>query len=373
MFDFPVQESSVGTSIYCLCFYLVIFVSNYRYLKYPFKIPVSKNRRKTTLFLIVFFLVAHCMQGDFFSLMHRVYDYSSVPGVWNFGEEIYHKIGLAVHKNYLLFRIIVWGGAFTLYCLTAKRMNVSVYYAAVLLLVTHSIIFAYARVTLAMAFYFWGLSFICNPIRKSKWFSYVIGICIIIISMEFHRSAIIMVCMTGMLFIPVRKWTIVLMLLLIPLFLNFFNDLLLNIAQSENTNEIIAQKIQHYSDRDFQQGISGILISFLEYVSFYVPFILSAICIFCKNNKGKIPVELFKMYKVTIGLVIVSLTFNVLGSSYVTFSYRILFMSMIPLTLTVVRLFQCNLMNYKHFSLCVYSGFSYVIVKYIYTIYCHIV
>lgn len=190
MFDFPIKEPTVGTSIYCLFFYLAILLANYKYgLKSPFTRSVSSSRIKWTLFFIGLFFITHCLKGDFFHMMEHVYDYSAISGAYNFGEEIYPQIGLFVGKNYLLFRTIVWGGAFALFCLTAKRMNVPVYYAAVLLLATHSVIFCYARATAAMAVYFFGLSFLCSPLKGKTWLSYIIGVFIIILSTEFHRSS----------------------------------------------------------------------------------------------------------------------------------------------------------------------------------------
>jgi hypothetical protein len=192
MLDFPFTEASVGTSLYCLLYYIVLLIYNYEDGLHPYTYEISLRKEKLTLFFIALFVITHCYKGDFFHLMHHVHDYSSIPGSYNFGEEIYHKIGLLVGRNYLLFRTIVWGGAFTLFCLTAKRMEVSVYYTAVLLIATHPIIFSYARVTAAMAIYFFGLSFLCSP-RGNNFISYILGALIICLSLNFHNSAIIMV------------------------------------------------------------------------------------------------------------------------------------------------------------------------------------
>lgn len=372
MFDFPVKESTIGTSLYCLIFYLAIIVSNYKYgLKYPFTHKVSESRQRWTIFLIGFFIVTHCLQGDFYSMMDYVHNYSSIAGAWNFGEEVYHKIGLGVGKNYFLFRTIVWGGSFFLFCMTAKRMNVSVYFASILLLATHVIIFSYARATSAMAIYFFGLSFLCRPL-KPKLFSYIIGALIIYFSMEFHRSALIMAIMSVMILVPIKRWSIVLLLFLLPAMSILFSDILAGIA-ADGTNEVLAQKMEYYSEQEMRHGISGLLIMFLEYMSFYVPFILTAICVFSKGGIKKVPIEHLRMYKVAFGLIVVSLMFLFLGSSYTVYTYRVLFMSMIPLTILIVKLYQCNLMSRKYFSWCVLSGICYISVKYIYTIYCHLV
>lgn len=369
MFDFPFKEASVLTSVYCLVYYLILVCSNYQDgLSDPFINQVSLRKEKWTLFFIGLFIVTHCYKGDFFHMMEHVHNYSSIPGAYNFGEEIYHKIGLFVGKNYLLFRVIVWGGAFTLFCLTAKRMNVSIYFSAVLLIATHAIIFCYARVTAAMAIYFYGLSFLCVPF-KNKWISYIIGVLVIYFSTYFHSSAIIMLIMTAMIFLPIRKWSILLLLVVFFLFSDVFKDMLMDIVMSENTDIVIANKIDTYSQRVVKHGLSGIINSTLEYASFYIPFIITTINIFNNDKFYSIPDSILRMYKVAAGLVLISLLFYFLGPSYVTFVYRVLFMSMIPITIIIVYLYQSDLMSNSHHKWCVFSGIIYSIVLYLYTIY----
>ena len=369
MLDFPMHQSSVWTSLYCLFFYLLILL---RYgIKSPYSVPLSTSRKNWALFVMAFFLITHCMKGDFFHMMHYVYDYSQ-DYESNFGEEIYSHIGLFVNKNYFLFRTIVWGGAFVLFCSTAKRLNISVYYAALLLLLTHSVVFAYARATAAMAVYFFGLSFLCKPLHR-RWLSYAIAIILIVVSMAFHKSAVIMVVMTIMIFVPIRKWSVILLLLLLPALSMLFNKLLMVITMMETTDSAMAGKIEMYSERELVPGISGYLINTLEYASFYVPAILTSLCLLLKNRISYVSVDLLRMYKVTIGLVLVSVIFFLMGSSYVTFGYRILYMSMIPMTLVVVQLYQCNMMSRQFYLYCVYTGLSFMCVKYFYTVYVHIV
>lgn len=369
MFDFPFKEASVLTSVYCLVYYLILVRSNYRDgLLEPFAYEISLKKEVLALFFIGFFIVTHCYNGDFFHFMHTVYDYSDIPGAYNYGEEIYHKIGFFVEKNYFLFRTIVWGGAFCLFCLTAKRMNVSVYYAAVLLIATHPITFSYARATAAMAVYFFGLSFLCSPLRN-KWISYILGTLIIYYSWKFHNSAIIMMIMTTMILLPIRRWSIILLVIVLFIFSDAFNELLMEIAMSDNIDEVLSNKINSYSQRGVKYGLAGIINKILEYASFYIPFIITTINIFSDDNYEYIPNGIYRMYKVACGLVLSSLLFWFLGPLYVTFVYRVLFMSMIPITIVIVYLYQADLMSNSHYRWCVFVGIIYSVFRYIYGIY----
>lgn len=369
MFDFPIQQSSVWTALYCFSFYVCLVLANYRFgLKYPFCRSVSNNKQKITVFFIGFFFITHCSSGDFFHMMEAVSYYSAIPGSFNYGEEIYHDIGLFVGKNYFLFRTIVWGGAFILFCFTAKRFEVPVYYAVIFLLSTHSIIFCYARATAAMAVYFWGLSFLCKPI-KWKYVGYIIGILLIISSLQFHRSALIMIFMTLMILIPLRKWSILLVLIILPSTSVLFSEVLMEIAMSDGIDETTGTLIQHYSEREMQYGIAALLLKIIEIASFYIPCLLCTICIFSKNKIASVPISVFRMHKVCIGLILASITFLFMGSSYITFVYRVLFMSMIPLTIVVVKLYQSKLMPYSYYLWCLRLGIFYVSTRYMYDVY----
>ena len=369
MFDFPFKEASVFTSAYCLVYYLIIVRSNYHDgLLEPFTYEISLRKEVLTLFFIGLFTITHCYKGDFFHFMHSVYNYSTIPGYYNYGEKIYQDIAFFVQKNYFLFRTVVWGGAFCLFCLTAKRMNVSVYYAAVLLIATHPIIFSYARATAAMAVYSFGLSFLCSPLRN-KWISYVLGVLIIYISLKFHNSAIIMLIMTVMIFLPVRKWSIILVIIAFLALSEVFKEILMDIAMSDDIDNTVANKVDFYSQRVINYGPSGIINTTLQYASFYIPFIIATINIFNEENFEILPSGIFRIYKVAAGFVLSSLLFCFLGSSYVTFVYRVLFMSMIPITIVIVYLYQFDMMSNSHYKWCVFSGIIYSVVLYTYTLY----
>lgn len=368
MFDFPMKETNIWTSLYCLMFFLLIFKINFNVgLKKPFIRPISYTQQKWTFFLICFFFVTHCLHGDFFHFMQNVHEYIFIPGYYNYGEEIYQVIAKLVNKNYFLFRTIVWGGAFGLYCWTAKRFQIPVYYAAIFLFATHSITFAYARATAAMAVYFFGLSYFCEPLRKSKKLGYLIGSLVVYLSWEFHNSAIIMIVMTGMIFLPLRKWNIIILILIIPLFSILLRDFLFLFAQ-ETTNETLANRINVYYEREIVSGIASNIISLFENLSFYIPFLLSTKCIL-KRSKLKTTSSILYLYKVTFGLFLISTTFYFLGESFITFFYRILFMSMIPLSLIVVKLYKEGLMTLKQFHYCVIPGFIFLILRYLYDFY----
>lgn len=369
MFDFPMKEASIWTSLYCFIFFLIILWGNFRDgLKEPFVRRINVAKQKRAYILICFFFITHCLRGDFFHFMENVHDYIFISGYYNYGEEIYQTIAKFVDKNYFLFRTIVWGGAFGLFCWTAKRLEVPIYYAVIFLFATHSIIFAYARATAAMAVYFFGLSFLIKPLNNKRWLGYILGVFLIYSSWNFHNSAIIMVIMTGMIIVPLRKWNMIVVVLMIPLFGVLLKEYLFLFAEG-TTNEILAAKITSYSEREIENGISGMIIKLFEYSSFYVPFVISSLCIFQKKKQSIIPSHIYNLYKVTFGLILVCTTFYFLGESFITFFYRILFMTMIPLSFIVVNLFQQNMMSRRQYIFCLLPGLMFLFLRYLYDVY----
>lgn len=369
MFDFPMTEFNIWAAFYCIVFYFVILVPNYKCaIKSPFESSLSIKKQRYTIVLIGVFIVSHCMKGDFFHMMESVHNYEFIPGAYNYGETVYVEIGKLVNRNYLLFRIIVWGGAYVAFCYTAKRMSLPVYYAAMIFFATHVATFSYARVSASMALYFLGLSYYSNPLA-SKIKSYILGGIYISLSLFFHNSAIIMVAMTFVLFVPIRKWSIVLMFAIIPLFAYYFKAFFDNFAFGMIEDDVIAGKLLRYSDRSLYRGIASQILSTLKYAAIWIPFLISVLYIFKGNNFYRVPVGVVRYMKVTFAIVYVATTFLFFGDSYVTFYYRILFMSMIPIVIMTLSLYKHSFISKHIFFWCNIFGILWHIARYMYDIY----
>lgn len=366
MFDFPIQEFNLWAGLYCFFFYTIFILCNKKALLHPYSVSISPLKKRAAVFLAGLFIVTHCLNGDFYHLMWRIQEWSFIPGERIGNEEIYYNIAKITNQNYFIFRVIVWGGAFSAFCWTAHRMNLPIYYAAIYLVFTHAITFSYARVSLAMACYFLGLSFLCRP-TKRKWISYVIGVSLIIASVLFHKSALIMIAITIIILIPINKWTVFLIIISISFLSAIAKTYLGIIAEDIETDAYIAKKITNYSDREVINGTSGIILKIFEYASFYIPFF------FCSRyilfDKKQIRKDIYLYYKVSFGIMIISAIFLFMGSTYITFFYRILFMTMLPLTIINCRLYQDGILSHRYLIYCVIPGVLYHLMRYAYAIY----
>ena len=371
MFDFPMTEHSMGTAFYCLLTYMFILCFNYKTaLKAPYTHSVKRHTKQMQILLTGFIIVTFCNKGDFFHLMEHVYDYQFIPGAYNYGEDVYINIAKLVGKNYFLFRTIVWGGSFVLFCWTLKRLDVPVYYAVILLFCIYVVTFSYGRFTAATAVYFFGVSFLCMPIKNLKLLSYIIGIIIIYTSWEFHNSAIIMIITTLILLVPFKKWSIALILIGIPGIVAIAKDQFYIIAQFAEANDnAIGERMFRYTQNIRGSIISQTILNTFKYLSFYIPIIISSIVIFTKNNINKIPIPIIRMYKVTFGVIFMASILYLLGPTFYPIFSRVLFMSMIPLCIIITALYKEGYMTRKQFRLCYIFGLIHTILSLVYTVY----
>lgn len=370
MFDFPFEEPNVITATYVWLLYIIILLSNLKFIKNPSILP-SPERRKFFIILIGFALITFCTQGDFFTLMRVVRKFIFSKHAFNYTEDIYVRIGEFVGRNYFIFRLVVWGGSYLLFCITAKNLKTNIYQAVIILYLTHGLVFGYGRVTSAMAIYFTGLSFICCTLERYSIIKFVIGISLIILCLQFHTSAYILVGLTVLAIIPLNKYSIIAIIIILPLLVFQLKGLFEDIVFSQIDNERLIHKVTTYNEiGDRALGIAELMLNTIEYLSFYLPYVLITLRAFKNKNYFRIPYSLLSFYKVSLGLVFSSIVFMLFGSGYSVFIYRVLFMTMIPLAILTSKFYSLKILNKKEFKWCVLPGIIFMIFRLSYGIYC---
>lgn len=346
------------TSVYCLLMYSICLLYSYRLGK-SWDIYTIRRLPSSSIIIFVsfvgFYFITNCMNGDFFHTMEKVHDYSpSVLSYYN-GEPIYRVITSIVNNNYLLFRIIVWGGAFIVFCLTARRMRIPLFMAVSIIAIFYSVLFCYARATAAMAVYFLGLSFFCYP-TKHEWLGYIMGGGLVFFSWQFHTSALIMIIMTFIIFMPVKKWSILIMLLVIPIIAVYFKDFFFLLALDEETNEYMANKMLSYSEREVVTGVASRMINLVRYASLYVPLFYCYSLIIKKQENAHDNQSISRLFIVAFGLAYASTIFLFFGDTFYTFFYRVLNMTIIPISLLLSKLYIDGKMSKRLLLNCTILG-----------------
>ena len=163
-----------------------------------------------------------------------------------------------------------------------------------------------------------------------------------------------------------KPLVVIVLLVLLPLFASIFNDSLFLVDQLEN--EYISNKLNNYIERDTgPSNIYGKIAGIISYGAFVLPIIMDMIVI-SKNNKT-IALSIKRLYRITIFTSMLALMFAFMGLESTVFIYRILFMTMIPLTILTVYLYENKLMSLKQFSIIVSWGIFAISYKLLHQIY----
>ena len=221
MIDFTADIEKETTLFHLVLFFIIYLTMIVRYRKVLFSkgevlYPSGWKNNIPFLLCCLFLIIAAFNRGDFFHYFDIVKNFNSIPVTHM--ERFYEWLIVALNSNYLLWRIVVWGGAFLLFLLTAKRMNLNSVLPSLVLFACFINCFNYSRFSLACAVYFWGLSFILRPIGN-KILSYILGGALILSCQFFHSSTSVLIIITPVIWLPYSKQVIILAIILTPIIL----------------------------------------------------------------------------------------------------------------------------------------------------------
>lgn len=338
MIDITYTELTLGLSITCLVIFLVITASNWYPCTWPGEDRPLAPERKLYFTLSFFaFSLFCCINSDFFHYQEMVWQYDFTSGAMNHGEPIYGAIIELVGKNYLLFRIIVWGSALFIIRLTFHRFCIDSYVAQFFLFSCFFLTFSYARASLAMAIYFYGLSFLLVPSERSQLFNIICGIGLIISSYFFHHSMLIAIILTIVCIWPFNKWILISIIVSLPIIIRVFDLLFFPILSSQDffAGDDTMSKFSRYVEAERETANwKGHLQDIISYLRFFAPLIVLSIAQYIRKEI-EVPSYIDRLFKITFSLIVISLLFLSLGLDNKVFFYRILFMTYIPLTILI--------------------------------------
>ena len=366
MFDFSWSEHTLGNVLFCTIAYafFIIFFFNRNVNKV--QSPSAKIDYKLLVSTLLLIITA-CVDTDWFHYREMVHEYDFTFGAINYGEPIYRGIVLLVDKNYLLFRIIVWGGAFLMALSTFRRFEINPNTAIFFIGAVFLIKFNYSRATLGMASYYLALSFLLMSSRRHALLNYLFAAVFLWGAYEFHHSMLLLILLTPIVVVPMDKPVLaVLVLLALPIIASVLNSNLILIDRLEN--EYISDKMNSYLVREGSaSNFFGIIQSVIGYGAFIIPIVVDSVVI--TKNHEKIRTPMLKLYRIMISTVILAVAFLLMNLDSSLFVYRILYMTFIPLTILTVYLFEQQLLSRKCYKFIVGWGvfaISYVLLHLLY-------
>lgn len=372
MIDFTFTEPFWGVCVFCLLTFVLAVTTNIRAICYGNN-PVPYNRGwNLYLFLCVFFCaITNFIDLDFYHYQGMVFQYSPKSND-NYGEEFYQLLIVFVNKNYLFFRLVVWGISLALIYKTFRKFDLDTYKTFYFFLCAFILVFSYARASLAFSVYFYGLSILFN--NKKGLLTVVISIALILLSIVFHTSAYFLIAITPFCFVKIGKKLFV-FLFLVSLILALNVDAIFELIMSNLyliNHEDITRKMTGYAAKTADSAtFFGIIQSILQFGAYYVVFLSITYSLFLKkrNSIHDIPKAFIRLYSFIFIIMIIATLFLVLPLEDKVFFYRILFMSFIPLTIVVCWLEQKKLMSFKLYMFVL----SYCLVaqlwRYLYSVY----
>ena len=311
----------------------------------------SYDRRQP---LLVLFFLLHLLfafdGGDFYHYyIHVLFeDYSTM-------EPVYSIIGRLVGNNYLLFRLIIWGTAFFLFFQTAKRFGLDPYKTTYLLYLMFITVFDYARATLGMAFFFFGMSFLCVPSYRHRFLSYLLGYLFIFASVMFHRSLLFCVAISFIVFIPLNKKTIILFLIILALSIPVLNSILSYILSGSLITDVsINEKMAEYAQQEAIRQFSRYewIRRYLHYATFFIPVIVCYFKLLGKEDQVSDPSRYHSMvmlFLIAFGIQVLAVSSLILDLESFVLFYRYLYMSMIPIVILLCYMRDEQLISSKLF------------------------
>ena len=319
--------------------YMVIFV-------YAFKkavLPLHRGKRfkdVTWLFILFFalFAVFYCVNDDYFQ-------YREWLNVTNFdlwGKEKFYVYTilfcqfLPFDYPYEVFRLIVWGGAILIayYTFRMYRELLLPGMAMLFLFVFYSNTFCYARASLAMAVYFFGIALCLLQDRKTL---KLLGLGIALSSYFFHHELLLGIAALPCLLIPLeRKNGIFLSVFLLTAAIVAISYVSthLNIFYTLLGDDDLSSKIEGFSE--YEQGIFR-LSTLVKYINYFYPLYLITKCFW----KKEVPPSIAGMYRIAFTIILASVAFMFVFGLRSVFAYRVLYISMIPLALLIAYCY-CN-------------------------------
>ena len=311
--------------------YVVVFAYTFRKTMLPsLRNKQSSDVTKWFLLFFTLFAVFYCINADYFR--YRDWIYGRDFTFWT-KEKIYVYIilfcrSLPFDYPFEVFRFIIWGGAVLIAYHTFQmyRGKVLPGLTVVFLFVLYSGTFCYARASLAMAVYFFGIALYLlykQPLIR------FLGIGIAVSSYLFHHEMLIGLVILPCIFLPFEKkgFSIlsIVLVMVVAIVLSHFSSIQ-EIVNTVFDSDELSEKVEDINDKEQRAFRLSTLIS---YLCFYYPIYLIA-----RNFwKKYVPLSIKGMYRISFAIVMASIALMIITGIRSVYTYRVLYIAMIPISL----------------------------------------
>ena len=314
-----------------------------------------------SLMAIVLFCVFAFWNSDYSSYMFRFFYF----GPKDYEEPFYYYLTKLSFNNYYIYRFLIWGLATTFMYLAIKRFdidrNISLFIFTIFFLMT----FSYARSSLAMSSYVFGISFFIVGDKKFK--NFFLGSVFVILSYFFHRSFLPIIALAPFLAVPLNRKTLFLIIAAIPLLFYivnyYFGSIVGEQLLSGDYFDAFNNAVNKYTGRDVERleyNWKFQLVNNLRNYSFYVAIVL-LLYVYIKNR------NLYIIDRRVEKCLLLSSLIIVLGSLFFfdpdrflhIVGYRYLYISGLPLIMATSILYEDGILSDKQLFIILIMPFLY--------------
>lgn len=337
------QEATQNQYIFNFVLMNIIFLFSYLYRK-------NKNVVSLVWVLVVVFLLFAYWDTDYFSF--REIFYTSLNK--DFRDPMYYYLSFISLNSYTVFRFLIWGVALLLFYKTVKRFNLPLNYSAFIFCVFFLLTFSYARVSLGMAMYFYGVSRLLVSSHKNKVTDLFVGMLFIICSYWGHRSMLVPILMTPILFVELNKKTVYLFILIGVFFSSLAPVILSGFASEEITMD---SQLSGFEEAATQYAGNEAVVEYnwkftlmknLRNYSFIILMVYFVWKVVFSKLSMQIDPSIKKLLSLCCCILIVALSFmSIPGAGSSIIGYRYLYMLGVPLCLMLSYMVANGLCKFR--------------------------
>lgn len=333
-FDLHLLRPSGATlSEYIFCFILFNSILLFAYY--------NRNRKYTEVFtwiLTVVFCVYAFYDTDYFTFGR---DYTK--GLENFRDPLYYYISKISFGSYTIFRLLIWGIAVVLVYKIFKKFNIQSNIAIFIFATFSLLIFSYARASLGMSLYYYGLTFILFN-KNNRPENIIFCILLFILSFWAHRSMALLIIITPVIYISLNKKSMFLIFIIGILALYILNNLFIDLIFSQlDDNTSVGHSANRYKalENEVEMNWKFKLTSYLNKATYIISVIYLGLMFVKQNFRNTCDINIKRLYNIVLFTFIISMIFllNDMQGLYVI-GYRFLYMTGIPICIILAYLYK---------------------------------
>lgn len=365
------SEGSVIGVLFNLLLYVILIFSFYN--KQSFKSSI--NRKFIVISCGVLFCLWPFYAGDYYHYQEDVEKASFESLEWSI-EPVYIWIIDIFHRNYFIFRIIVWIGGLFLYREALFNLGFRSIDAFLIALLMCLPSFAGARAYPAMIVFIYGISVI---FKNRNCLFYKIGGCAICLSsIAFHKQcAVLMIIFLISLFFKPSWIKVIISLVIIGIILktlqSYFDLFLFTYQRSEEVNMASAagNKISYYATQDSSYKFSA--SGSLNFIFGYLPIFYGIIYYLKHVNSFESLPFLLSRFARMLPITFIAFTAIVLVVKEINpLSMRVLGMANVPLAILVIYGYK-NDWRKKFSKICLRLTIMFYLWLLVYQCYCNLI